>query len=607
MAEKKVIGWFTVNGKHIPVFEGESKSDAFKRQFKDGRENQPVTEKHVKKLEKDYLDNNRKQWAASREGKSAKTDEEVLKAMGKSIDYQRKTDEAKHKLNNTLYNHPVMKSYKVNGRKKSVAEQNEDIKQKQISQAKEQANKAKGYYFSKDEAAFIKDEIKDATSRIPANGKFDGEMLMKDNNTAEHIKAFTKQFGGDSTQIYNAIRDKIDDMAGNKTHAEDNAKALGLDYNKIGDKTAKEYAEKYAEYQKLKENGGNPNKMSELKSWLNSHRKFVEEYNAKQKSLENDKNTKFDDYYDFIYQNSHLSKEEAKKVATDSWNKGLSKLQALASADKAKGDDKDPDTGLYKSTRAMMDNMSDDKLRSNLVSIRKMLKDQNLSPEQRTKWEKTANMIESKLNRTTLGFKTDANVDVAHNSSFRETLMDLKNPNNIKGSIRIAETLSPEDRKQFISDFKAYLKDKHPDLDYSVSISDSKKDGGVWLKLKNNNIDKYGNKKSFDISKASGSAVRKNLEGALQSVVDKDGGKGEYWKHISPLSSKLDYGFDQSDLVSLGNIFAKGNPKINAAMIELLTDCNFHSEARLLSEALKSPNPKESTAFKKYLDLIKKW
>lgn len=139
MADKKVVGWFTMNGKHIPIFEGESKADAVKRSVSKGRKNQPVTEKHVKKLEKDYLDNNRKEWAANREAKRAKSDEEILKAMDKSIDYQRKANDAKYKLDDTLDNHDVIKSAKF--KKKSVAEQNEDIKAKQIAQNKEQADK----------------------------------------------------------------------------------------------------------------------------------------------------------------------------------------------------------------------------------------------------------------------------------------------------------------------------------------------------------------------------------------------------------------------------------------------------------------------------------
>ncbi|MBP5423827.1 MAG: hypothetical protein J6Y78_15430 [Paludibacteraceae bacterium] len=376
-------------------------------------------------------------------------------------------------------------------------------------------------------------------------------------------------------------------------------------------------------------------------------------------SNENDKNIKFDDYSDFIYQNSHLSREEAKKVATESWNKGLSKQEALAKVkeDLWKVDYKGPKTSVFEgdklkdSVKSKIDAMSESDLAHNIEYNKRMI--QRLKEKGDTDNEKqyqaildyelgkqkgvTRKDVEEltakkdalkgvKLNakpisqseidaqkkqwgdnvKSTMGFTTSANVDLKNNSAFRETLMDLKNPNNMKGSIRIAESLSPEDRKQFVSDFKAYLKSKYPELDYSVSMADSKKDGGVWLKLKNNAIDKYGNKKSFDISKASGSAVRKNLEGALQSIVDKDGGKGEYWKHIGTLSGKLDYGFNKSDLLNLGNIFAKGNPKINDAMIELLTDCNFHSEARLLNEAMKSANPKESTAFKKFLELVKK-
>lgn len=51
----------------------------------------------------------------------------------------------------------------------------------------------------------------------------------------------------------------------------------------------------------------------------------------KRESFENNKDIKFSDYYDFIYQNSALSSEEAKKVATENWNKGVSKQQVLKS------------------------------------------------------------------------------------------------------------------------------------------------------------------------------------------------------------------------------------------------------------------------------------
>ena len=37
MADRKVTAWFTMNGKHIPIFEGESKQDAIKRSIKPGK------------------------------------------------------------------------------------------------------------------------------------------------------------------------------------------------------------------------------------------------------------------------------------------------------------------------------------------------------------------------------------------------------------------------------------------------------------------------------------------------------------------------------------------------------------------------------------------
>lgn len=49
---------------------------------------------------------------------------------------------------------------------------------------------------------------------------------------------------------------------------------------------------------------------------------------------ENNKNIKFNDYYEFIYLNSHLTKEEAKSCAVDAWNKGLTKYEALKQVNK---------------------------------------------------------------------------------------------------------------------------------------------------------------------------------------------------------------------------------------------------------------------------------
>lgn len=39
MSEKKITGWFTINGKHIPIYEGESKKDALNRSVAKQNEN----------------------------------------------------------------------------------------------------------------------------------------------------------------------------------------------------------------------------------------------------------------------------------------------------------------------------------------------------------------------------------------------------------------------------------------------------------------------------------------------------------------------------------------------------------------------------------------
>lgn len=65
MADKKIVGWFTMNGKHIPVFEGESKADAVKRSVKGGvkapgKDKQPVPKGQTDKKWKDFEEASRK-------------------------------------------------------------------------------------------------------------------------------------------------------------------------------------------------------------------------------------------------------------------------------------------------------------------------------------------------------------------------------------------------------------------------------------------------------------------------------------------------------------------------------------------------------------------
>lgn len=42
----------------------------------------------------------------------------------------------------------------------------------------------------------------------------------------------------------------------------------------------------------------------------------------------------FAEYEDFVYLNTHLSKEDARKIARECWNKGLTKYEALEVARK---------------------------------------------------------------------------------------------------------------------------------------------------------------------------------------------------------------------------------------------------------------------------------
>ena len=475
MSERKITGWFTMNGKHVPIFDGESKEDAVKRSV--ANNNEDIKNKQIAQAQ------------AERDARN--------KAVGKVV----------QKMSEKL------------GKKPSSSDN-----------------------FSENDKKFIKDMIKEATSRVPAHDNFTADDLIRDNGVEKTVKEYVKQFGGDESKILGAVKSNI------AKQLSDSREKKGVTRKDVEELTAKANALKGVKL------NAKPISQSEIdaqkKQWGGDKPQMTE---SVKKSIDSLSGEKLKEYA--------KSNEALLKKVTEEYNKSTNPT----------------DKAWYK---GFIEKYS---------AIKEYLD------------SKTGSDVKS-----TMGFTTSANVDLKNNSAFRETLMDLKNPNNIKGSIRIAESLSPEDRKQFVSDFKAYLKSKYPELDYSVSMADSKKDGGVWLKLKNNAIDKYGNKKSFDISKASGSAVRKNLEGALQSIVDKDGGKGEYWRHIGTLSGKLDYGFNKSDLLNLGNIFAKGNPKINDAMIELLTDCNFHSEARLLNEAMKSANPKESTAFKKFLELVKK-
>ena len=56
---------------------------------------------------------------------------------------------------------------------------------------------------------------------------------------------------------------------------------------------------------------------------------------SKKTDVKASSNIRFNDYWDFVYQNSKLSREEAKDICVDCWNQGKSKEDALALAQKS--------------------------------------------------------------------------------------------------------------------------------------------------------------------------------------------------------------------------------------------------------------------------------
>ena len=57
MAERKVIDWFTMNGKHIPIYEGESKEDAVNRSIAKDNEDKKQADIARNKAQADKLNN----------------------------------------------------------------------------------------------------------------------------------------------------------------------------------------------------------------------------------------------------------------------------------------------------------------------------------------------------------------------------------------------------------------------------------------------------------------------------------------------------------------------------------------------------------------------
>ena len=103
MSEKKVTGWFTVNGKHIPIFEGEGKKDVVKRirttpKLKNSKFNTPEPKKEYDlggnllgkdgKLAKNMTEKELKDWQAEERNKQLNKYKQTANKKIEPIDKQ---------------------------------------------------------------------------------------------------------------------------------------------------------------------------------------------------------------------------------------------------------------------------------------------------------------------------------------------------------------------------------------------------------------------------------------------------------------------------------------------------------------------------------------
>ncbi|MBP5423812.1 MAG: hypothetical protein J6Y78_15355 [Paludibacteraceae bacterium] len=229
MADKKVVAWFTMNGKHIPIYEGESKDDAVKRSVTQGSKQGVTAHEHPSK-EKKYgirqftpnkigvyygdekigeVDSKEKAEQLMNQHKAkADTSNKNIDKKSQLVDpdgkYGKKWDGItsedadmamkfinsnptyKEAFNLTLANgtdeqfngliKSMAKNAKDAAKKKEIAKQNEDIKDKQIAQAQAERDRLNG----KKSEYQLKDSVKKS---------FDG---MSEKELDHYSKAYVK-------------------------------------------------------------------------------------------------------------------------------------------------------------------------------------------------------------------------------------------------------------------------------------------------------------------------------------------------------------------------------------------------------------------------------
>ena len=199
--DAKIVGWITVNGKHIPLREGESKKDAINKAIV--KDNEDIKEKQIAQRQKEADERNGKSPKFERPDKPNKNTEAGMAWVMYDKHFSQLTDAEKDKVTNAVI------KYKADSKK--------------------------------------------------SNGK--GAIGVKTNDVAER-----------------------------------NAKALGLDFEKVKKDTIAKYNKALADYKKLgskgdKMTGDEYNKYKELGRYIKDKKKFVESHSGKPINLKDTKVT----------------------------------------------------------------------------------------------------------------------------------------------------------------------------------------------------------------------------------------------------------------------------------------------------------------------------
>lgn len=207
------------------------------------------------------------------------------------------------------------------------------------------------------------------------------------------------------------------------------------------------------------------------------------------------------------------SKEDAfnrsvAKDAEDKKQREIAKNKEIA--DKLNGksaskNEKDPKTGLYKSTKEKIDAYTskelDDAMEKNQAYIDRADKSgakdtkefhESIQKYMLARKEELAKQGTQDKMRDAIKQTHTLNDALKNNSQLREGIIDFsranrtKEDNFIKGSLRLSDSqYTDAERKQFEKDFGSYMKQNFPNLNYSHSVGVRK--DGTWLNIKNRN------------------------------------------------------------------------------------------------------------------------